>query len=357
MGTPKHQTSGKISDQSSNTATNPRDAAALIELYYEKGFTDGLPVVPPSEDSVAAMLAAGGLKGDEVLGEAAFRNIKVTADKVAINAVLAGCLPAYMPVVVSAVKGLLHPDFGFHGSATSTGGASVVIIVNGPVAGQLGINAGSNAFGPGFRPNVTIGRALRLLMMNAINTRPGKLDRSTLGNPGKISFCFAENEADSPWAPLHVDRGLEPSSSATTLFACEGVIQVYNQLSNKPEPMLLGFADAMANLGSMPIVGQQDYFVVLAGEHMQVLRKAGWSKQQVQSYLFEHARRTVAELKLAGRVPGPIADEENHIWRHITRTPEEINIVCAGGDVGNFSALLPGWGTWKTTRSITTPVI
>ena len=170
-----------VMTQETNIAA-PEEAAALIELYYEKGWTDGLPVIPPSESSVNAMLTAAGLDGNSVVGEVNVRNTQITAQKVAINAVMAGCLPEYMPVVISAVKGLCHEDFGYHGVATSTGGASVVIIVNGPVAAGLGINAKDNAFGPGYRPNMTIGRALRLLMMNAINTRPGKLDRSTLGS-------------------------------------------------------------------------------------------------------------------------------------------------------------------------------
>ena len=253
---------------------NPQAAAELIELYFEKGWTDGLPVVPPSENAVNAMLEGGGLKGSDIVGEVSIRNTTITADKVAINAIMAGCRPDYMPVVVSAVKGICHPDFGYHGPATSTGGAAIAIIVNGPIAEKLGINARDNAFGPGFRANMTIGRAVRLLMMNAINTRPGGLDRSTLGNPGKISFCFAENEADSPWEPLHVERGYRTGESTTTVFACETAIQTYNQLSRSPESLLLGMADAISNMGSMNIVGHQDMVIVLAGEHMDVMRKS-----------------------------------------------------------------------------------
>ena len=338
------------------TLAAPGDAAALIEVYYQKGWTDGLPVVPPSEDSVGAMLAAAGLKGGDLVGEVETRNTRVTADKVAINAVMAGCLPEYMPVVVSAVKGICHPDFCYHGIATSTGGASVAVIVNGPIAARLAINGEDNAFGPGFRPNVTIGRALRLAMMNAINTRPGVLDRSTLGSPGKISFCFAEHEAGSPWEPLHVERGMDAEESATTVFAAEGVIQTYNQLSAEPGGVLLGMADAMANAGSMNIIGQQNIVVVLAGEHMKVMRENGWSKQQVKEFLFEHAKRTIAHLKRAGRLPGGIKDEDERNWRHAVRKPEDIVVVAAGGRAGNFSAVLPGWGSHQGTRCITTPI-
>ena len=337
-------------------AAGPRGAAELIEFYFQKGWTDGLPVVPPSEDSVGAMLAGAGLKGDETVGEVEARNVRVTADKVAVNAVMAGCLPEFMPVVVSAVKGLCNPDFCYHGIATSTGGASVVIIVNGPIAARLEINGRDNAFGPGYRPNLTIGRALRLLMMNAVNTRPGVLDRSTLGSPGKIAFCFAENEQDSAWEPLHVERGYQAGESTTTVFAAESAIQVYNQLSGDPAALLLGMADAMANIGSMNIMGQQNVVAVLAGEHMRVMRESGWSKAQVKGFLYENARRTVASLRRAGRMVGEAKPEEENQWRHAVRKPEDILVVSAGGEVGSFSSVLTGWGSHTGTRAVTTPI-
>ena len=178
--------------------------AELIEAYFERGWTDGLPVMPPTEKSIAEMLAAAAFRGDEVIGELRARGVVVSAQKLAINAVMAGCRPEYLPVVVAAVRGLCHPDFAYHGPASSTGGSAMVLIVNGPVARRLGVNSGNNAFGQGARANATIGRAVRLTMMNVMNTRPGFLDRATLGNPGKYSFCFAENEAQHPWEPLHV---------------------------------------------------------------------------------------------------------------------------------------------------------
>jgi hypothetical protein len=333
-----------------------QDAAALIEQYYRRGWTDGLPVVPPTEASVGAMLAAAGLKGPEVLGSVAERNTSVTADKVAVNAVLAGCLPAYMPVVVAAVKGLCHPDYGYHGPATSTGGSAAVLICNGPVAARLDINSRDNALGQGWRANATIGRAVRLVMMNALNTRPGKLDRSTLGNPGKYSFCFAENEAESPWEPLHVERGFGPAESTVTVFAAEGQIQVYNQLSNTPEALCRTLADALANLGSIGIMGQPQAVIVIAGEHMEIFRKAGWSKAQVKQTVHGLARRTHADLKRAGRMPGPLAPEDETAWRHVTRTPDDLIVVHAGGRAGSFSACLPGWGGIAATRSVTTRI-
>ena len=334
----------------------PSDAAALIELYYEKGWTDGLPVVPPSETSVGAMLAAAGLRGPEVLGEIPSRHTRVTADKVAVNAVLAGCKPEYMPVVVAGVKGLCHPDYGYHGPATSTGGSAACLIVNGPIARQIGMNGKDNVLGPGNRANATIGRAIRLVMMNAINTRPGALDRSTIGNPGKYSMAFCEAEDESPWEPLHVTLGFRKEDSTVTVFAAEATIQVYNQLSSDPAQLCATMAGAMANLGSMQLVGQQNIAVLWSGEHAEVFRKAGWSKVQVRQSLWEQARRTVAELKRAGRLPMPLLPEDETAWRHVTRTPEEILVVRAGAAAGAFSACLPGWGPNNATRAVAIPV-
>jgi hypothetical protein len=333
-----------------------QDASELIELYFQRGWTDGLPVIPPSGNSVETMLSAAGLSEDEVVGEIPARNVKIPAVKVAINAVLAGCLPEYIPVVVATVKAICHAEFGYHGPATSTGGAAIAIIVNGPIIKQLGINARDNAFGSGFRPNATIGRALRLLMMNTLDTRPGRLDRSTLGNPGKYSLCFGEDEDNSPWEPLHVEKGFKPQESTVTVFATEGPHQIYNHLTNDPETLCITMADAMANLGSMNIVGQQNIVVVFAGEHQEVFRQSGWSKAQVKHCLFKYAHRSTAEIKRAGRLPGPINEEDETERRHVVRKPDDILVISAGARAGAFSACLPGWGDYKITQAVTTRI-
>jgi len=311
--------------------------------------------VPPSDASVEAMLAAGGFRGNEVIGEIAGRNTEVVADKVAINAVMAGCRPEYLPVVIAALRGLLHPDFAYHGPASSTGGSAMVLIVNGPIVGKLGINHGNNAFGQGHRPNATIGRAVRLVMMNVMNTRPGFLDRATLGNPGKYTFCFAENEDEHPWEPLSVSRGCARGESAVTVIASNSLYLVYNQLAATPEPLLLCFADALANLGSPNLKGFNQSLLVLAGEHSEVLRSNGWSRRQVQQFLIEHARRRVADLKRAARLPGEVTPADETTWRHVFERPDDILIACAGGRAGSWSACLPGWGN-KWTRSVTTRI-
>jgi len=331
------------------------DAAALIEAYYEQGWTDGLPVVPPSDASILAMLSAAGLAGHEVLGEIAGRNTEVIADKAAVNAVMAGCRPEYMPVVVAAVKSLCAPAFAYHGPASSTGGSAMILIVNGPIARRLAINSGNNAFGQGHRPNATIGRAVRLIMMNTMNTRPGLLDRATLGNPGKYAFCFAEHEEDHPWEPLHVARGLKADDSAVTLIASNSLYQVYNQLAAAPEPLLLCFADALSNMGSPNLKGFNETLIVFAGEHADILRTAGWSREQVQRFLVERTKRCVADYKRAARMPGAVTEQDETTWRHVFERPEDILIACAGGRAGSWSACLPGWGN-KWTRSVTTRI-
>jgi len=329
------------------------EPAELIEAYFERGWTDGLPVVPPTDKSIGEMLAGAALRGDEVIGEIPERGVVVSAQKLAINAVMAGCRPEYLPVVVAAVRGLCHRDFAYHGPASSTGGSAMVLIVNGPIAGRLGINSGNNAFGQGVRANATIGRAVRLTMMNVMNTRPGFLDRATLGNPGKYSFCFAENEAQHPWEPLHVERGHHPGQSAVTVYASNSLYQVYNQLAALPEPLLRCFADALCNLGTPNLRGFNQSLVVFGGEHADVLQQSGWSKLDVRRFLVEHAARTVADLKRASRRPGAVEPGDETTWKHAFERPEDILIVCAGGQAGSWSACLPGWGN-KWTRSVTT---
>ena len=331
------------------------DPAELIEAYFERGWTDGLPVVPPTEKSIAQMLAGAGLRGEEVIGQIPARNLVVTADKVAINAVLAGCRPEYLPVVVAAIRGLCHPDFAYHGPASSTGGSAIVLIVNGPMARAAGVNSGNNVFGQGVRANATIGRAVRLVMMNVMNTRPGFLDRATLGTPGKYSFCFAENEENHPWEPLHVERGFRRDQSAVTVYASNSLCPVYNQLASTPEPLLLCFADALCNLGSPNLRGYNESLVVFAGEHAELLGQSGWSKRDVKAFLIEHARRAIADLKRAGRRPGPVEPGDETTWKHAFEDPSDLLVVCAGGRAGAWSACLPGWGN-KWTRSVTTLV-
>ncbi len=214
------------------------DLGSAMELCYTNGWTDGLPVVPPTAERIEAMLEAANLEPQRELAFIENRQVSVTAEKAAINAVMAGCKPAYMPVVAAAIEALADPLYGYHGPATSTGGAAVFMLVNGPIARELDINCENNLFGPGWRANATIGRAVRLVMRNVIGTLPGELDRSSLGHAGKYTFCIAENEAESPWPPFHTTRGFRPEQNAVTIFAAYAPHQFSNRLSATPDGVL-----------------------------------------------------------------------------------------------------------------------
>ena len=330
------------------------DTSEAIEFYFDKGWTDGLPVVPPTEASIRAMLDAAKLEPGQEITFIENRQVSVTAEKVAINAVMAGCKPEYMPVVVAAVEALGDLRYGYHGPAASTGGSAVFMLVNGPIARELDINCGDNLFGPGWRANATIGRAIRLIMRNAIGTLPGKLDRSTLGHPGKYTYCIAENEAESPWPPVHVERGFRPEQSAVTVFAALAPHQVSNQLSNTAAGVLTTMADSMHISGG--VTGQPQYAVVIAGEHMRTIASDGWSKADIKQFLFEHTHNSIAHLKRTHRMPGAVLPEDETTMRPLVPTPEDFIVIAAGGRAGVASAFIPGWGGRGSSQSVTKEV-
>ena len=330
------------------------DLGEAIELCYEKGWTDGLPVIPPTPERVHAMLDAVRLAPQHEVVYIAHRAVAITAEKVAINAVLAGCTPAYMPVVLAAIEAIGDPAWGYHGPGTSTGGAAVLIVVNGPIAQELDINAGDNLFGPGWRANATIGRAVRLVMRNVCGSRPGTLDRGTLGHPGKLSYVIAENEAESPWPPLHVERGFSPTQSAVTVMAAEAPHQFYNQLSNTAEGILTTLCDDMRISGN--VVGQPQYLVILAGEHMRTIASDGWTKAQIRQFIFDHTQNSLAHLKRTQRLSGTVTPEDETRLRPLIESPEDVFIVAAGGRAGAFSAYIPGWGSKRSSQAVTKEV-
>jgi hypothetical protein len=331
-----------------------RDEADAVEIAYDRGWSDGLPVVPPTEARVRAMLQAARLEPQQQVGFVRDRFVAITAEKVAINAVMAGCRPEYMPVVVAAVEGIADPRWSYHGPGTSTGGAAVLMIVNGPIARELDINAGDNLFGPGWRANLTIGRAVRLVMRNVCGSLPGLLDRGTLGHPGKLSFVIAENEAESPWTPLHVERGFRPEQSAVTVIASDGPHQFYNQLSPDAEGVLTTCADDMRISGN--VMGQSTYVVCLAGEHMATIARSGWDKKRIRQFLFEKTHNSYAHLKRTGRMSGAIAEGDEQRTRPLVASPDDIFVVAAGGRAGAFSCYIPGWGSAKNSQAVTKEV-
>jgi hypothetical protein len=324
----------------------PISAWEQIEFCFARGWTDGLPVVPATADLVKDMLDAAGLRPDAVIAEMPSRKVAVTAEKVAINAVMAGCKPEYMPVVAAAVKALAAPEFGLHHVASALSGPTIVIVVNGPVTGKLGINATNNLFGPGVRANATIGRALRLVLLNCLKYRPGVSDRATVGTPGKFTCCIAENEENHPWEPWHVERGFKPEDSTVTLVAASTMIQVWNYGNH--EQFLRSIGDALSFLGSIAILGRTPGAVVVAGEHAELLRASGWSKKQVREFVVAHTGRTVADLKRAGRLDGEVSPADETAIHYAMDTPEDLMLICAGSPIGALSMVLPGFGSSKT---------
>jgi hypothetical protein len=324
-----------------------------IDAYFDRGWTDGLPVVPATEDVVRRFLDAAGLAPDEIVLREPVRRRVVTAEKLAINAVLAGCLPAYVPVLRAALEAMAAPEFTLHGSITSTGGAATLLVVNGPIRRAIGLNGGSNVFGPGWRANATIGRAIRLVTLNCLGALPGVLDRSTQGHPGKYTYCIAENEDDSPWEPLHVERGFARDASTVTVFAAEGPHNALTHYGLTADAIIVTLADTMACLGSFS-PGQS--FVVLAPEHVAILARDGWTKPRIKDALYARARRTRADLKRGGKIPGAIEPGDETTWVHRGHGPEDIHVIVAGGGPGGHSAFIPSWSRARNSLVVTREV-
>ena len=330
-----------------------------IETAYDRGWSDGLPIVPPTEARVLKML--GGTQRDpgEVVGVIPPDLAECTVEKVAINAVMAGCKPEYLPVVLAAVEASCIEAFCMHGLLATTWFSSPVVIVNGPIAKKIGMNSGGNALGQGNRANATIGRALQLVIRNVGGGRPGGIDRATLGNPGKYTFCFAEDEEGSPWEPLSVERGIEEGASAVTLFAGDGVQGVFDQLSRTPESLTKSFAACLRTVAHPKMAMTSDAFLVICPEHMRVYREAGWSKQKVKEEIGKHLMTPGSELI---RGAGDIAEGLPEHFKDATIPkfrPGGLNLVHAGGKAGLFSAIIAGWlatgdmGSSPVTQEIT----
>lgn len=327
------------------------DLGGAIELCYTNGWSDGLPVVPATAERIEAMLEAGGLEPGHELAFIENRQVSVTAEKVAINAVMAGCKAEYMPVIAATVQALADPLYGYHGPATSTGGAAVFMLVNGPLAHKLDINSGDNLFAPGWRANATIGRAIRLVMRNVIGTMPGELDRSSLGHGGKYTFCIAENETNSPWPAFHTTRGFSADQNAVTIFAAFAPHQYSNRLSATPEGVLdTACAHMRISAGS---ARQPQYAMVFAGEHQAIFKKAGWAREDVQRYCFEHTQSSVAELKRINMVAGEPTSEDENALSALVEKPQDLLVIAAGGHAGVQSAFIPGWGSKAGSQSVT----
>ncbi len=327
-------------DQLTATHDVEDDALAAIEYCYEQGWTDGLPVVPPEVGRIEAMVAMEGRPPETVLATHPATGRECTVLSAAVNAVMAGCLPEYFPVIVAALEAANEPGYNFHASTASTGGSAQMLIVSGPAVTDLGMNGAGNVFGPGNRANATIGRAMRLIVMNVFQMIPGISDQSTQGHPGKYSLCIAERADRCPWAPLHVEQGYGEDISSVTVFAGAGFCNVENHGGNTPESILDCVADSMANLGAIT-AGQS--VVILSPEHAEIVAGTGWSRADAREYLFDHAKRSVAEMQSVAKFVPREYERQGREDMHRGMVADDILITVAGGDAGGHSAFVPSW--------------
>jgi hypothetical protein len=302
------------------------DAVKAIEHYFEAGWTDGLPVIPPTVERVERFLDHAGRSPSDIVGEEPTKGHVITAEKAAINAVMAGCLPEHFPVVLAAVDAVSEPSYNLHAISVSTMGAATLTVVNGPIARELGMNSGVSVFGPGNRANATIGRAIRLIITNVTGAVAGVLDKAALGHAGKYTWCIAEAEDASPWDPMHVDRGFAADQSTATVFA--GISPI--QTGVEAGAIAASFKPALLASGS----GQDEVVVVVSPEALGHIQEAGWSKQRFREQLHAQAPEAV-------------------------NSPDGLTVIVAGGAAGGACAIIPLWGAGTnsvpTTREIGSP--
>jgi hypothetical protein len=332
-----------------------------IESLFERGVTDGLPGVPPTRERVAQALAAVDRPADELVALVPPNYGRATVEKIAVNAVMAGCRPEYLPVVVAAVEAVCDEAFDLHGVSATTNAPAPLLVINGPLRKTLDVNCGAGVFGPGWRANATIGRALRLVCVNVGGAKPGVVSMSTLAHPGRYTYCIGEWEEQSPWEPLHVEHGFERGESTVAVLAADAPLGVYDHRSRTAPDLLSTIAASMAVIMNHKMTHWGDTLLVLGPEHARTVADDGWDKSEVRGFLFERLQRPVREL-----VPGRDGGEglPEHVLRKFAhperdetrvpkfRAPEHIKIVVAGGTAGRFSAIVPGWSFSKGSNLV-----
>lgn len=317
------------------------DYLAAQELFHSRGWTDGLPIVPPTEESVKACLDWVMMAPDQLVGIEPVRNRAVTAEKLAINAVMAGCLPMHFPVVVTAFTAMLGEPFLLHGASASTGGAAILVIVNGPIREELSMSGGFNALGATDRASSSIGRAVRLGLTNILDVRPGGTDRSTLGHPGKFSYCIAEDESATPWLSLSSERGIPDGASAVTVLAAGAPRQLMNEWTTEPEQILDTFvAEIRANMRHYSI-WPGNYALIFPAQLRAHFEAASWSKADVRRYVYENAFIYRSEWADCGK--SAVVRDRGAQQYHAFNSPDDILVVAAGGPAGGFGAVISPW--------------
>ncbi|HUB12574.1 MAG TPA: hypothetical protein VMB34_11500 [Acetobacteraceae bacterium] len=329
------------------------DLQAAQELYHANGWTDGLPIVPPTADAVQACLDWAMIPPDQLIGIEPVRGVPITAEKLAINAVMAGCLPMHLPVVLTAFAAMLQPPFLLHGATASTGGCAVLVVLNGPIRREIGASGGFNALGNSDRATAVIGRAIRLALINILEVRPGGIDRSTLGHPGKFSYCIAEDEEGTDWAPLHGQRGLPADVSAVTVMAAGAPRQIMNEWTTEPEEILETYAAEMrANMRHYSIWAG-NYAIVVPKQLRDHLQAAGWSKSDIANFI--HARARIHRREWADVGKAAVVRSRGDTEYAALDSPDGLLVVAAGGPAGGFGAVIPPWLGDKS-KAVTLPI-
>ena len=360
---------GDVASRSSGTASSAATAAPerftfadedeALETFHARRLTDGLPFVLPTAERVQAMIAGSGRQAGEVIAVVPPRWAEATVENIAINAVMAGCRPQYMPVLIAALQAAADPAFGLYSVQATTHPCAVMMLISGPIIDELGLNFRHGSFGPGFRANASIGRAMRLVLMNVGGGIPGEGDQATHGSPAKFSYCVAENEAATPWEPFRVTRGFSKTDSTVTVFSGEGPHNVNDHVCTSAETTLTVVADTMTTIGhnNAGSVIRGDVLVAFGPEHAHTIASGGMSKADVQKLLYERARNKVGLLKLramykAENWPDWVDQSDDDALCPIVGKPEDIHIVVTGGP-GKHSAFIPTFGTSKSvTRKI-----
>jgi|Deesub1362A_J573_1020465.scaffolds.fasta_scaffold00216_5 hypothetical protein len=335
------------------------DIEAVYKEFYGRKWIDGLPIIPPTPERVRNMMKYTDRESDDIVGVIPPMNGEATVEKIAINAVMAGCIPGFLPVIITAVEAMVEKEFNLYGILTTTHPVSPLIIVNGPVRKELDINSGYNLFGPGWRANATIGRAINLICMNIGGAVPGLGDKATHGHPGKYTYCIAEYEEANPWEPLHVERGFERDVSTVTVVGGEGPHNINDHSSIDAAGILTTAADTMATLGGNNTwySNLSEPLLILSPEHAETVARDGFSKMDVKNYIFNHARNPIYKLKDRGmykmRVwPRWFDSTDDHAMIPICPRAEDIMVIVAGGP-GKQSMCVPTFGE---TLSVTKPI-
>ena len=336
----------------------PEDADEFDRFCIERKWSDGLPLRPPTLDKVERMIAAGGRAAEDVVAIVQPGFGTATVEGIAINAVMAGCRPEYMRTLIAAVEAFTDRRFNLQGIQATTNPATAMIIVNGPIGREIGVNGHLNCLGQGAWANATLGRALRLIMQNIGGTLPGEMDRATQGQPGKYTFCCAENEADSPWAPLHVERGFDRNDSTVTIVGASGTVN-FNTHAKDAADLLKVIADSICFPTNNDYYFGGEPWLLLGPEHAEILAREGLSKHDVKLKLWEMSKLHVDRLAAKDRMRlqhtrgaelGPFSADTQI---PVSIKPEEVSIVVAGGP-GTHSVHVPTFGH---TRSVTRKIV